>query len=127
MKQYKCSDGTYVRSQYERSVWENALRGGGGEYEPTTITYKVLESKRYTPDIILPNGMWVELKGYFRQEDRTKMRRIRASHPDQLIGILFAKDNKVWKGGKLRYTGWAKKYKFHTSVGENIPQEWYRL
>lgn len=127
MRQYKCSDGTWVRSQLERTVWENALRQGGGQYEPLQVPYKVMVTKNYTPDIVLPNGMWVEVKGWFRPEDRVKMKHIRASHPNQLIGILFSKDNKVWKGGKLTYTGWADKYKFHAAVGDNIPPEWYNL
>lgn len=124
---YRCPDGTYVRSQYERSVLLRAPLPGI-TYEPFSVPYEVVVRAKYTPDFVLtPSGVWVECKGYFRKEDRVKMRRIREAHPHQPIALLFQKDQPLTKGGKLTYTGWAHKYGFLWHVGEVIPHQWYTL
>jgi hypothetical protein len=120
---YKTKDGTVVRSQFERTVYENAP--DTALYEPITVTYPVVETRRYTPDFVLPSGMWVEVKGRLTAEDRVKMRRVRDAYPQQTIGFLFMRDNKLDKPSKTRYSEWATKHGFLWHIGDTIPPHWY--
>lgn len=122
---YRCSDGTYVRSQLERQVWEDLLsRGVGAKYEPKAWKYQVIETRKYTPDLVLPDGSWVEIKGYFPPPDRAKMRHIRKAFPTQTIRLLFHKDNWLNKNCKTRYSEWARQRGFDWHIGTSIPPHW---
>jgi hypothetical protein len=127
-KRLKCSNGVYVRSQFERDVLENALTNGQpAEYEPRAFEYSVLIERTYTPDFVLPNGLWVECKGYFTPEDRRKMMWLRKSFPHQRIALLFQKDNTLGRGSKTRYSEWAERKGFLWHVGDTIPPTWFNL
>ena len=128
MKSYKCSDGTYVRSQYERTVYENILKSGyTAEYEPGPVTYKVIETRKYTPDIVLKSGVWVELKGYLRPEDKRKLRRIRLAYPTRNFCILFQREQPHAKGAKSTNIQWAENIGMIAAAGDSIPKAWHNL
>ena len=42
------------------------------EYETMNLYYEVAEQRKYTPDVILPNGIILELKGRFTSNDRKR-------------------------------------------------------
>ena len=44
------------------------------EYEGTSFAYTI--QHLYTPDFVLPNGVVLETKGYWRPEDRRKVRQV---------------------------------------------------
>ena len=61
-------------------------RGVPFEYEPHSINYKV--ERLYFPDLLIGN-VYIELKGYFRQDAQRKMKAVKAQHPDLDIGFVF--------------------------------------
>jgi len=84
-------------------------------------------SKVYHPDFILPNGIIVEAKGLFRPEDRTKMKAVKAAHPNLDIRFLFMDaSKKLNKRAKMTYAGWAEANGFPWADGTSIPKEWLR-
>lgn len=119
------------RSKLEQQVWTKLKKTKGRRRTPQVEfeTYKlpyVLE-KAYIPDIILrrPKGKltFVEVKGYLRSSDRTKMIAVKKMNPSLDIRFVFAKDNKLSKNSKTTYTMWADKHGFPWALQE-IPKEW---
>jgi hypothetical protein len=58
-------------------------------FEPHYIEYTWLEYKKYLPDFLLPNGIYLEVKGRFKLEDRKKHLFVREHHPDLDIRFVF--------------------------------------
>lgn len=93
------------------------------EYESTKVPY-VLRAN-YTPDFILPNGVMLEAKGYFKPADRRKMKAVKEANPDLDIRIVFqSPHNKLNKGSKTTYAMWADKHGFPHCSFHNIPDTW---
>ena len=78
------------------------------EYETLVLGY-TLEGK-YKPDFILPNGIIIEAKGFFRTSD---------------IRLVFYDQYKKVQGSNLRCYEWAVKYKFKFA-NKDIPEEWIK-
>ena len=57
------------------------------EYETTKVDYTIAHN--YTPDFVLSNGVILETKGYWDDEDRRKMRNIKQQHPELDIRMVF--------------------------------------
>lgn len=128
------------RSGLERRVCNNLRnRRIKYQYEPYKLDYTkevkqgfcpecgckvMLKCHQYTPDIVLSNGVHVEIKGRFTGEARTKMVAVRKSNPDLDIRMLFQVDNWLTKNKKQRYSDWCKRNGFIYHVGERIPDEW---
>ena len=98
------------------------------EYEPYTLSYSVERS--YVPDLKI-GDIYVELKGYFRQDAQRKMKAVKSQHPDLDIRFLFQRANSPVQGAKVRKDGtkmtcseWADRYGFTWAEGETIPKEW---
>lgn len=82
------------------------------------------EKHSYIPDFQLPNGILIETKGYFPDEDRVKMKAVKASHPELDIRFVFLNPKgKCTKGGKMTYADWADKYGFPWA-SKHLPIEW---
>lgn len=97
------------------------------KYESRRVRYLVPESKHYyTPDIELPNGILVEVKGKFDPDARQKMALVLEQNPDLDIRMLFMVDNKISKQSKTRYSDWCAKrgIKFAVSKSGHIPEAW---
>ena len=93
------------------------------EYESTKVPY-VLQCN-YTPDFLLPNGIYLETKGHLSEEDRRKMRAVKAANPDLDIRMVFQTPyNKIYKGSKTTYAKWAEKHGFKWCAFQSIPIEW---
>lgn len=94
------------------------------EYETMKVEYLVNETRKYTPDFILPNGVIVESKGYFDAADRKKHLLIKEQRPDLDIRFVFTRaTTKIRKGSKTSYGDWCDKYGFKWAV-KIIPKEW---
>lgn len=114
-----------VRSSFEgRTVKDLDSRGVKYEYEPKDrrVGYRV--DKKYLPDIVLPNEVIVELKGWFKPADRTKHLKIKEQHPDTDIRFVFQRaSNTLSKSSKTTYAKWCDKHGFKWAEG-TIPQTW---
>lgn len=98
------------------------------EYEPHKVKYNV--EREYVPDLKI-GDIYIELKGYFRQDAQRKMKAVKAQHPDMDIRFLFQKASSTLQGAKKRKDGtkmtcaeWADRYGFDWAEGETIPEEW---
>lgn len=116
------------RSKLEEDVAKHlSFTGVVFGYESKTITYKVEETRRYTPDFILPNGVVLEVKGYFRASDRKKLLLIKEQNPDLDLRLVFQRaENRIHKSSKTTYADWCKKYGFTFSTGGRVPASWTR-
>ena len=76
-------DNNRYRSKYEEDVCSKLHKSKVPfEYETINLYYEISEQRKYIPDIILPNGIIIELKGRFTSKDRKKMLLVIAQHPD---------------------------------------------
>lgn len=98
------------------------VNGQSFEYETLKLNYTV--HAVYTPDFVLPNGVIIEAKGYFKPEDRRKMLAVKKQHPDLDIRLVFqAPHNTISKESKTTYAMWADKNGFLWAPYQSIPQE----
>lgn len=118
-----------TKSTFEDRVAKK-LRDAGVpfEYEPHAIPYSVERS--YIPDLLI-GDIYVELKGYFRQDSQRKMKAVHEQHPSLDIRFLFQRASSPVQGAKKRKDGtkmtcaeWADRYGFVWAEGESIPKEW---
>ncbi len=96
------------------------------EYETETIQYTKPEEKgRYTPDFILPNGIYIETKGAFVTSDRKKHKLIKKQFGDKFdIRFVFSNPNaRIGKKSKTTYGDWCERYGFKYAA-KDIPQSW---
>ena len=93
-------------------------------YELLKIQWEDLRYRTYTPDFQLDNGIFIESKGLFDNEDRRKHIAIREQHPELDIRLVFSNAQaKLYKGAKTRYCGWCEKHGFKWAH-RVIPLEW---
>jgi len=93
------------------------------EYESTKVSY-ILQCS-YTPDFLLPNGVYLETKGELTEQDRRKMKAVKKQNPELDIRFVFqAPYNKLYKGAKSTYAQWAEKHGFQWAHYSSIPIEW---
>ena len=112
------------RSGLERQVAE-LLKGLGVkfEYESTKVPYQLMCN--YTPDFLLPNGIYLETKGHFTPEDRRKMLAVKKANPELDIRMVFqAPHNKIEKRSKTTYAMWCDKNNIQHCSYHSIPIEW---
>ena len=101
-------------------------RGVDFGYETVKIKWQLIESKTYTPDFILPNGVIIESKGRFVLDDRKKHLKVREQNPDLDIRFVFSNSrNKIRKGSKTTYAMWCEKNNF-LYADKRIPDEWIK-
>ena len=115
------------RSGYEKTVCgELDNLNIDFEYETRNLYYEVSEQRKYTPDIILPNGIILELKGRFSASDRKKMLLVIKQHPDLDIRMVFQRHtNKLFKGSKTTYSEWCEKHNIKWA-DKQVPIEWIK-
>lgn len=65
----------------------------GAEYEPLFLRFSARNPRRYTPDVILPNGIAIEIKGWFPPDDRSKLLDVKASYPALDLRMVLASPN----------------------------------
>jgi len=101
-------------------------RGVDFGYETVKIKWQLIESKTYTPDFILPNGVIIESKGRFVPDDRKKHLKVREQNPDLDIRFVFSNSrNKIRKGSKTTYAMRCEKNNF-LYADKRIPDEWIK-
>lgn len=118
-----------TKSTFEDRVAKKLKDAGVSfQYEPHAIPYSV--ERKYIPDLLI-GSVYVELKGYFRQDAQRKMKAVKSQNPDLDIRFLFQRASSPVQGAKVRKDGtkmtcreWADRYGFVWAEGESIPQEW---
>jgi hypothetical protein len=97
------------------------------DYESYKIRYIVPESSHvYTPDFKLPNGIIIETKGRFLNDDRKKHLLLKAQKPEYDIRFVFSNSlAKLNKGSKTTYADWCNKNGF-LFADKLIPEEWIK-
>lgn len=119
------------RSKGHKSGLENKIDeqlksiGIDGEYEQHEIKYTIPATEHtYKPDFRLPNGIYIESKGWFLPEDRKKHLLIKEQNPNMdLRFVLQSPNSKIYKGSKTTYAQWCDKNGFKWTKG-SIPNEW---
>lgn len=113
------------RSKFEETIWEAAKRLRRRlKYEPHYISYVIKGA--YLPDFQLPNGIYIEAKGYLDAAACRKMKAVKASNPHLDIRFVFQNANgKRNKRAKLRNWEWAEKHGFKWAEG-TIPLAWWK-
>lgn len=91
------------------------------------LEYKIIAP--YYPDVIISqkktgHQVLVEIKGWFKPSDRTKMIAVKKNNQDADIRLLFQTDGWTTKSHKQRYSDWAEKHGFEWAVGEEVPEDW---
>ena len=115
------------RSHLERAVWaEVEAVQSGAKFESLKLPYTLEHT--YTPDIILPSGVVLEVKGRFivkGQDCRPKMLAIKKAFPDlDLRFILQNPGLPVTPRAKMTHADWCEKHGFPWCHYRDIPQEW---
>lgn len=117
------------RSGLEDAV-ADSLRARGCtdfSYEQYVIRYSVpARPARYTPDIVLPNGIIVETKGRWTPDDRKKMALIRDQFPLLDIRMVFSRSKqRINKTSKTTYADICVKLGL-PYADKDIPSDWLR-
>ena len=91
----------------------------------------VYVNKDYLPDFVLKNGIFLELKGKFTSQMRTKMKEVFDANPGIDLRMVFMYDNWLTKKHTMRYSDWCKKngIKYHVVKDKHkptIPKTWTR-
>ena len=118
-----------LKQTFEQKVMSNlTAKGVEFEFEPHSLPYSV--TRDYIPDL-LTGEMYIEIKGYFRQDAQRKMRAVKKQHPEKDIRFLFQRADATIQGAKKRKDGtkmtcreWAERYGFQYAQGEEIPEQW---
>ena len=93
------------------------------EYESTKVPYVIQHN--YTPDFILPNGIWLECKGYWDSADRKKIKSVIQQNPDVDLRMVFqAPYNTISKKSKTTYAAWCDRQGIKWTSFANIPITW---
>ena len=96
------------------------------EDKDSKIPYQVEESRTYTPDFILPNGIIIETKGRFVTADRKKHKLVREQHPEKDIRFVFSNSRtKISKTSTTTYGMWCAKLGFKYA-DKLIPLAWLK-
>ena len=118
--------GERVRSGFEAALTDELTKFNiKYDYEAVKIPYQPLQKvKHYVPDLVLANGIIVEIKGRFTSPDRQKHKAIKANYPDLDIRFVFQKqDQKINKGSKTSYDMRCRSNGIKCSEG-HIPPAW---
>ena len=120
----KLKDSPY-HSMFEQGL-ARAMEEAGVEFEyerETLIYVQPAQTRKYTPDFFLPNGIIIEAKGKWTIQDRKKMVTVMEQNPNLDIRMLFQYDNKLNKRAKERYSTWCEKRGIPYAIG-TIPDDW---
>ena len=93
------------------------------EYESTLVPYIIQHN--YTPDFLLPSGIFLECKGYWDPEDRRKIKAVKEQNPYLDIRMVFQTPyNRINKKSKTTYAQWCEKHDIKWTTFTDIPIDW---
>ena len=106
--------------------------GVDARFEPYKLPWRDLpvepEDHKYTPDIILRNGIVIETKGRFAWADQQKHLALKEQHPEIDLRFVFSRStsgimSKDRKTLKTTCAAWCRKHGFQFAE-RLIPTEW---
>tara|TARA_R100001594_G_scaffold64603_2_gene98907 strand:+ start:6081 stop:6437 length:357 start_codon:yes stop_codon:yes gene_type:complete len=107
----------------------NALPQKGCIYEPKRFYVNIPTS--YVPDILLPNGIYVEIKGFLRVKDRIKYVKFKEQFPEIDLRFVFYNSKSSYQGAVKRkddtkptLAEWAERYGF-IYADKRVPSRWF--
>ena len=116
---------TPFRSKFEDTV-AFALIDAGVTFSYETLKLSYSRPCTYTPDFILPNGVVLEVKGFWPPSDRTKHKLVKEAHPDVDIRFVFQNAfNTLSNSSKTTYADWCDKHGI-LWCHRKIPEEWLK-
>lgn len=115
-----------LKSGFERKIYGQLRRAGVlFQYESTSFPY--ILARRYIPDFTITTRsgkiIYVEVKGYLRPEDRSKLIAVRVANPLLDLRIVFLRNNKLNKNARMTYGEWANKHGFKWALVK-VPKSW---
>ena len=120
---HKTQGDVIVRSGFEADVLD-VLDRNGVEYGYESIRIPYTTHHHYTPDVVLGNGVVVELKGRFLSVDRAKLLNVKKNNPHLDLRMVFYRANeKLRKGSKTSYGDWCDSHNIKWAE-HRIPLEW---
>ena len=125
MRRHRAKKTGIFRSRLESRV-ASALDGIGVGYAYESHKLNYLRPQTYTPDFVLDNGVYLEVKGYFEPSDRTKHLLVREQNPDADIRFVFQNGNTYLnKNSYTTYGDWCDKNGFQwCDANSKIPLQW---
>lgn len=115
-----------VRSGLEDTICKELTdQGVNYKYEELKIKYTQPSKVRtYTPDILLPNDIVIEIKGRWVAADRQKIALVKQQHPELDLRMVFSNSKaKISKTSKTTYGMYCDKIGI-PYADKHIPQEW---
>lgn len=99
----------------------------GATYESIKIKYTIpLSEHSYTPDIVLANGIILEVKGRLMKADRDKHILIKEQYPEIDLRFVFQNaNNKIRKGSQTTYAQWCEKNDIKWCE-KSVPDSWLK-
>ncbi len=86
--------GAGKRTNGFKSEMEDRVIGpwlaSGALYEPYNFRFPIKIVSRYTPDVVLPNGIVIEVKGWWTGASRKKLEAFKRSYPDLELRMVLA-------------------------------------
>mgnify|MGYP005697252361 CR=1 FL=1 len=112
------------RSKLEEKVADLLVNlGVKYEYESTKVPYEI--QYNYTPDFLLPSGIFLECKGYWDAADRRKIKAVKTLHPDLDLRMVFQSPyNTITKKSKTTYAKYCEKLGIPWCSFVSIPIDW---
>lgn len=116
------------RSGLEEAVAEQLREAGVSfTYEETRLGFVWPARKAtYTPDFLLPSGLFIETKGRFQTADRQKHLLVKAHHPEAEIRFVFSNPRqRISKTSSTSYADWCDKNGFEYAA-KSVPKAWLK-
>jgi len=115
------------RSIFESEV-ANCLSADGLCWSYENRKFDITIPRSYTPDFELPNGIILEVKGYFDAEDRRLVKLFKEQHPDVDIRMVFQSARKrITPKSRTTYGMWCDNNNIPWTEGPTLPKDWTLL
>lgn len=112
------------RSDFELKVEAALSKHYTVQYEAVRLKYPQKDGT-YVPDFYVSRPirtqLYIEAKGRFVGKDRTKLKAVKAAHPEIDLRIVFQRNAPICKGSKTRNLDWALKNGFKATVFPELP------
>ena len=115
-------EGITYRSKLEAQVASRLPPGC--QYECRKVFY--ITEHAYTPDFELPNGVFLEVKGFWAPEDRSKIKAVLKHNPDMDIRMVFQRPQcRINRKSRTTYADWCDKHGIPWCSADAIPDPWF--